>query len=155
MQVQALRYKFDRSPARKDGPSQTLCSKDSCPLGQPQDCAGRLFLLIFFRERVLGALLIPEDAYHVPTLTIVKKLKAVDAASKGLFTWGVSRFVGAEDVSFLAKLLGFAREFTFIESMFLEIFCRAFNVTIGGKRAGGECSVGFPADGTHACVRKE
>ena len=79
----------------------------------------RILLRKVFRwELVIRALFIPENTDYIPALAVVEKLKAVDAAREGLFADGIAGFVGAENVGFLAKLFGLARELAFKKGVF-------------------------------------
>ena len=71
----------------------------------------------FLGERVVGALLVPEDADDPPAFAIISQLDTVNAAGEGRFTGGVAGFVAAEDLGDVAKRLDAADDGTFEKAM--------------------------------------
>src|SRR5215472_135741 len=75
----------------------------------------------FLGERVVVALLVPQDAHNPPSAAIVKQLNAVDPASKRSFAGSASGFVAAEDLGDVSEGLDAIHDGTFIKSMFCEV----------------------------------
>src|SRR5882672_8468497 len=88
----------------------------------------------FLRERIVGALLVPEDADNPPALAIVGQLDAVDAAGEGRLTGGAAGFVAAEDVGDVAKRLDAADDRTLEKTVLCEIAAGARYISFHGAR---------------------
>ena len=86
-------------------------------------------------ERIVGALLVPENADDPPPPAVVGQLKTVDAAGEGSFGGGVAEFVAAGDVSDIAEGLDAIDDGAFEESVLREIVARALDIFIDAAGA--------------------
>ena|SRR5258708_21557269 len=78
----------------------TLSSKKCCTIRCVNSTEVIYILLkIFIGQRVGGLFALPVDGQDPPAASVIEQLKAVDAAGEGLFSFGVTRFVGAPDMS--------------------------------------------------------
>src|SRR4029077_2673560 len=82
-----------------------------------------LWLEIFLRNRVLGALVLPVNGQDPPAFAIIEELKAVDATHerRGV-VFVMARFVCAPNVSDPAKLFGAPRDFCFVKALLKKRF---------------------------------
>src|SRR2546423_6245466 len=88
-------------------------------------------LKIFFRERRLRRLGLPEDADDPPALAVVHQLDAVDAAREGLRVVGlVATFVCAPGVDDVAVGFDAARDLLLVEALSGEKLARALGVAV-------------------------
>src|SRR6266850_469603 len=88
----------------------------------------------FLGERIVGTLLVPEDADDPPALAIVDQLETVDAAGEGRLTGSAAGLVAAEDVGNVAKRLDAADDRTLEKAMLSEIAAGARYITFHRAR---------------------
>jgi hypothetical protein len=76
---------------------------------------------------------LPKDAENPPSRAVVEELKAIDAASKGSFPFGVTGFVGAPDVGDGVPALNAIGDRVFEEALAGESVFAAGDVFFGGQ----------------------
>src|SRR6266403_880720 len=107
----------------------------------------------FLGQRIIGALLVPKNAYDPPALAIVCQLKTVDATGERRCPRVVPGFVAAKDMGDVAKGLDATDDRTFEKTMLGEVTASAGDILLDGARANvniafavlsgrGECGAG-------------
>ncbi len=82
-------------------------------------------------ERVECALVLPVNTHNPPTRSVVKKLNAIDPAHERFSVARVvTRFIRAPNVRNSAKLFDASRDFSFVETFFLEERLHARDVAV-------------------------
>ncbi len=85
--------------------------------------APKVWLEIFLRDFVLGALVLPINGQDPPAPAVIEKLKAVDAAHERLgIARIVTRFVRAPNVSDPTKLFGAPCDLRFVKALLKKWF---------------------------------
>ena len=95
-----------------------------------------VLLQILRRQRIFLIFSLPEDRHNPPTLSIIHQLHAVDPTREWLGVSGrMLRIVGAENVSYLPKLVRNAGNLPLIKPFLFEKRTIALNVVVDGKDA--------------------
>src|SRR6266850_3772793 len=101
----------------------------------------------FLRERIVGALFVPEDGDDPPAFAIVGQLDAVNAAGEGRFTGGAAGFVAAEDLGDVAKRLDATDDRAFEKTVLREIASGARYISFHGARTNVNIPFAVPSGG--------
>src|SRR5215510_6117092 len=89
----------------------------------------------------------PVDRNHPPAAAVVEKLKAVDAAGKGFFTFGMPGLVTAPDMRNVVPQLNAIADRSLVETFLLQERLASLDVFLSIQHAGGYFSILVAAAG--------
>jgi hypothetical protein len=109
----------------------------------------------FLGKRIVGALLVPQDADNPPTAAVVEQLNAIDAASERRFSGSATGLVAAEDLCDVSESFDAIHDGALKKGVLQEIIAGSFGVVLDAHRADPRGAIGVLGSGGEARLRQK